>query len=428
MPLQAGSSGEAISSNISELIKSGYPPKQAEAIAYSNAKRTAKDSESAREYDFNGWAEIQGNPISKVGVFPYTGAQINLPGLDPNKIYNVYRSEEELASENTINSFRLLPLTDEHAMLGSEDDGLLPPEQKGVHGVIGQDVFYENGYLKGNLKIFSEKLANLIDNGKKELSIGYRCEYDIQSGNYDGTPYDVVQRKIVGNHIALVDEGRSGPDVSVLDHFKFTFDSKELIMPVGSEKEKVKDESEMTLQDLCTMVKDLAMKVEGMTKDSGENEGKVELKEKAAHEGDEEPDMVEDGDNDKEEGDITKDEDMTKKDKESMDSQLKSLKKQVQNLQKMGTKSFMTEISQRDALANRLSKHVGTFDHAELTLDEVAQYGVKKLGLKCPRGHEHSVLLGYLSAAKVSMPSTYVHDTADIGNSDMIDAYLKGAK
>src|SRR5271163_736671 len=191
MPLLSGSSKRVIGKNIGIEISAGKPAAQAAAIAYSKAGKSNKDEdlgdlennstvpevvpiESSKNYDENGWPEIKGNPISKVGVFPYSGSQIGHPDLEPDKIYMVYRPESELADEGTINSFKLLPFTDEHAMLGSEDDGLTPAEKKGVHGTIGQDVYFEDGYLKANLKIFSEKVNELIKSGKKELSIGYR--------------------------------------------------------------------------------------------------------------------------------------------------------------------------------------------------------------------------------------------------------------
>lgn len=39
MPLREGKSRETISSNIGELIKSGYPKAQAAAISYSKARK-----------------------------------------------------------------------------------------------------------------------------------------------------------------------------------------------------------------------------------------------------------------------------------------------------------------------------------------------------------------------------------------------------
>lgn len=42
MPLQSGTSNAVKSANISELVQSGYPQKQAVAIAYSNARKSGK--------------------------------------------------------------------------------------------------------------------------------------------------------------------------------------------------------------------------------------------------------------------------------------------------------------------------------------------------------------------------------------------------
>lgn len=47
MPLKKGSSKKVISNNIAELIKSGRDPKQAAAIAYSNAKKKSKKKKNA---------------------------------------------------------------------------------------------------------------------------------------------------------------------------------------------------------------------------------------------------------------------------------------------------------------------------------------------------------------------------------------------
>jgi hypothetical protein len=183
---------------------------------------------SARETDINGFVTVRGNPISKEGVFDYSGAQLGLTGPDAERVYRVYRPAEELADPECIESFKLLPFINEHVMLGSEDEGMTPPERKGVEGMIGEDVYFDAPYLRGNLRIVSESLKNAINSGKIELSPGYRCNYEMTPGVFDGQQYDAVQRRIRGNHLALVTEGRTGPDVAVLDKMTFTVDSATL--------------------------------------------------------------------------------------------------------------------------------------------------------------------------------------------------------
>jgi len=373
----------------------------------------------SKTIDTNGWTEIKDNPLSKVGVFPYSGAQIS-PELEPDKIYYVYRPENELADQACIDSFKLVPWTDEHAMLGSEDEGLLPAEQKGIQGVIGEEVYYKDGYLKGNIKIFSETLSRLIADGKKALSIGYRCVYDIESGSYNGQKYDAIQRNIRGNHLALVDEGRAGPDVAVQDQLKYTFDSLELKM--ADQTTETKDE-EITLESLNDKIEAIRQIVEKLTSASDEEEKPATLDEDEEKKDDK---KTEDADEDKEDDKKAEDADEDKEKASAMDAQLKQVTKELNDLKNNGLKTLLREVSKRDALANELSQYIGTFDHAEKSVDEVAAYGIKKLGLQAVKGQEHAVLSGYLAAKKsMSHVQATSMDGADV-ESDQIDALING--
>ena len=163
--------------------------------------------ESQREVDLNGYITIERNPISRVGVFPYLGRNIS-DECEPDQVYNVYRPAEELADPEAMASFEMIPLVDDHTMLGK---GFTPAEEKGVHGYTGEKLVFEDGILYAPLKIVSEFMKRLVAAGKRQLSLGYRVGQWKKKGSFNGFQYDFIQRKLRGNHIALVDEGRMGP-------------------------------------------------------------------------------------------------------------------------------------------------------------------------------------------------------------------------
>lgn len=314
--------------------------------------------------DINGWLDVRDNPISKVGVFPYRGSSI--PGAaDPDAIYMVYRPAEELASPETIESIKLLPWIDDHTMLGDEAGGI-PAEQKGVAGVIGENVYFSNDTLYANLKLFSKAQAGKVGAGKKELSLGYRCRYEQAPGTYNGEAYDYVQRDIRGNHIASVQVGRMGPLVAVMDHFLMTFDegaemADEKEVPAKDEGGEVKNE--MTLAEISAAIAAFAPVMAAFEKlkagETAATEEKVEA--------------------------VVEDETETKKDEEKPQAAA------------MDSGELVRMFAQRDKLAKSLVPLVGAFDHSEMTPGEVAAYGVRKLGATVAKGQEQSFLNGFLA-------------------------------
>lgn len=349
---------------------------------------------TAQAVDLNGYIEIKGNPISKVGVFPYLGREIGAP--DPDAVYYVYRPEEELASPEAIESFKLMPLVDEHSMLGSEDEGLTPAERKGVQGVIGEDVYFDPPYLRGNIKLYSEAAKGLVKSGvKRELSPGYRCIYDFTPGVFDGQKYDAIQRTIRANHLALVEEGRTGPDVAVLDHMRFALDSNQLKEAVMADENMSGGEASAKIKELLDQLKPLIAEqesVRGMMEEMGiklgkadESEGeREELMEKAI--GDEEVPA-----------EVVEDEEVVEVKTEDKCDTMDALRKQVADLTKrlaqvQDAGALIASIADRDTLASKVSDFVGTFDHAHMTASQVAEYGVKKLGIPCSKGQERVAL------------------------------------
>ena len=370
-----------------------------------------------REYDTNGWFEVKDNPLSKTGIFQYSGGSIS-PECEQDKIYNVYRPAEELSTEECINSFKLLPWIDNHVMLGSEDEGLTPAESKGIQGVIGEDVYFDGEYLKGNIKVFSEAMSSLIANGKKELSCGYRCRYEYAPGTYDGVAYDYVQREIRGNHLALVENGRMGPDVAVLDHFTFTVDNKELFNMAEEIKESGSEKPDMTLEEVHKFLEEVMPKLAKIQELTGQSFGSAG-EEAVADEDETKPD----GDTEKPDGEA--------EDEEGAEYGVGGQKEEEKEGERGAgmdaaaiALSVERKIAEKAKLYDKLSKHIGAFDHSEMSLDKMAKYGLNKLGVEAPKESRVTFLNAYLQGKGVS--SAVAMDTTATRKNNFVKRFLEG--
>jgi hypothetical protein len=341
--------------------------------------------------DVNGWFEVRDNPISRVGVFEYSGRAIGEPDLDPGRMYKVYRPAEELSDPETLASFRLLPFINEHPvdMLALDNEDLPTVDGKPAEGVIGEQVYFADGFLRGNLKIFTDRVAKAIEAGKREVSAGFRCMYERASGVFEGQPYDFIQRKIRGNHLALVHAGRMGPEVAVLDHlFKMTFDAKELIKMADKDTPPAgaKDaEGDMTLAELTALVKQIGPQIAALT------EAMALLSKPAA------TDPALDTDpNANPNPEPTMDAE-TKTALDAMEKRLKAL--EGKPAPTFDAKEIAVSLHARDTLYKGVSAVVGAFDHSEMDAQGIAKYGVEKLGLKnVPAGAEIVAVEAYLAA------------------------------
>ena len=172
------------------------------------------DEASVRISDADGRLHVAITNISKANVCAYLGREIpdnEALGLDPDRVYQLLRDPEEL--KKAVSTFNNLPLLSEHRPVSADDHG---PDL--VIGSTGTDAAFEEPYLKNSLVVWAKKYIGAIESGRqKELSSAYRYRADMTPGVYQGQSYDGVMRDIVGNHVALVKEGRAGPDVVVGD-------------------------------------------------------------------------------------------------------------------------------------------------------------------------------------------------------------------
>ena len=121
----------------------------------------------------------------------------------------VYRPESEVFSKETIASFEGVPVTNDHPPDGvnlRNDRRYRMGHAQNVRRGTGE----ESDLLLADLVITDSHLIDLILSGKREISCGYTYDLSEENGQF-------IQRKIRGNHIAVVDAGRAGHRVSIKD-------------------------------------------------------------------------------------------------------------------------------------------------------------------------------------------------------------------
>ena len=172
------------------------------------------DAQSKRRYDDNGFMHVDGCHITKEQVVPYYGNEIpdwEKFGLDPHKMYYGYRPASEL--EKAVETFNGLPL-----LLHHHPESAQRPQKEYRVGSVGTSAVWNPPYIDNALSVTDKVGIQAINDGyAREISSAYQYEPDFTKGEFEGTPYHFVMRNIRGNHVALVEKGRAGPDVVVAD-------------------------------------------------------------------------------------------------------------------------------------------------------------------------------------------------------------------
>lgn len=146
-------------------------------------------------------------PINRVGMQEYAGDEL---GMGDNNLHKVLRRPEEVFDKAALASFEGKPVTDGHPpeVINAENIQIY---EKGHAQNVRRGVGADSGTTIADLFITDPQLIHEIENGKREISCGY---------TYDLLPHEngiFEQRRIRGNHIAVVDAGRAGHRVAIKD-------------------------------------------------------------------------------------------------------------------------------------------------------------------------------------------------------------------
>lgn len=227
MPLPTPNKNEEQSAFIgrcSGILNEEFPDnKQRAAVCYSQWRKSKKGDSVDREFTFHLDKEsnLKLDPstgflygkarLTRTGVFDYYDVKGNL--------MREYRSDEEVFDKVSMDSLSLKPIVDDHPpeMVTSDNINSLQV------GSVGEIINIDGQYLTSNIVITDKEMVETILDRKKmglttELSCGYSCMLVPEIGNHDSDGYyTFAQKNIKYNHVAIVDRGRAGDQVKILD-------------------------------------------------------------------------------------------------------------------------------------------------------------------------------------------------------------------
>lgn len=138
-----------------------------------------------------------------------------IDGFSPEQSINVLTEADTLF--NAMSSFEHCDLTDYHPPNNVVNIGNWKSYCIGKVSNVRRD----GDYLIGDVLIKdNDAIQAVMNNYRLELSLGYSADLVLETGEYDGTPYQAKFLNLVGNHVALVAFGRCGSECRIGDSMK----------------------------------------------------------------------------------------------------------------------------------------------------------------------------------------------------------------
>lgn len=154
---------------------------------------------------------------ARTGHYEYSGRDVdpqNVHGLRDSATVNIARAADDVFDKKSVHSFIGKPVTNDHPSQPVNSANW----RDHARGVVLGAKWEEGGYLSFDLMLADQAVVDAVQGGKRELSNGYSC--DLEFGDFtaaDGVKCQARQKSIRGNHVALVDKGRAGPECSIRD-------------------------------------------------------------------------------------------------------------------------------------------------------------------------------------------------------------------
>lgn len=176
--------------------------------------------------------------VTTVGIFEY---------MNPDgSIRRELRLPEEVFAPESLESYKGKPIIVTHRAGRVTTDNV----ENETIGTILTEASKDGENVRVEIVIHN---TEALKTGLRELSLGYDLELDETPGEWNGQPYDAVQRNIRVNHLALVSAARAG------EQARLNIDEKENLTG-GPEMEQNKTDSGLSPEELEEAIADFVAK------------------------------------------------------------------------------------------------------------------------------------------------------------------------
>lgn len=143
--------------------------------------------------------------IARVGSMEYLGSELSMGFREHAKV-EVFADGDELFDPETIESLEGMPVTIEHPASYEVTPKTFSKLGKGHI----QNIYQDGLFLKGTIFIHDADAIEFVENGIKEVSLGYDSDIVEKDGK-------LIKTNIRANHLAIVPEGRCGSACKIGD-------------------------------------------------------------------------------------------------------------------------------------------------------------------------------------------------------------------
>lgn len=152
--------------------------------------------------------------VARTGIQLYSAGELGMAG-DASRVVRVYRPEGEVFHADAMRSYAHRPVTNDHPteMVDAAN------WKQYAKGQTGDEVMRDGEYVRVPLMLMDADAIRDMQNGKRELSMGYTMDLDTTAGTTpEGESYDAVQTNLRMNHLALVSRARGGSKLKLGDN------------------------------------------------------------------------------------------------------------------------------------------------------------------------------------------------------------------